>query len=62
MDRGNQGMERDQGMERSQGIEMNKVMERSQGTKRNQLLWLGGLSKIKPWPVSVAVVAFYWCQ
>lgn len=26
--------------------------------KRNQLLWLGGLSRVKAWLVSVAVVAF----
>lgn len=49
-------------MGRNERTETNKVMERNQGTKRNQLLWLGGLSRIKPWLVSVAVVAFYWCQ
>lgn len=68
MDGGNQVMERNQGMERNQEMETNKamerkdVMERNQGTKGNQPLRLGGLGRIKPWLVSVAVVAFYWCQ
>lgn len=49
-------------MGRNEGTKTNKVMERNHRAKRNQLLWLAGLSRIKPWFVSVAVVAFYWCQ
>lgn len=46
-------------MGRNERMETNKVMERNKRAKRNQLLWLGDLSRIKPWFVSVAVVTFY---